>query len=200
MSTLLLAMAVAMNPASFHHVTFDALPPSVYGRDDDTIRIDVDKSSSFLLQAFERPLLVKDLSFEWKSIGDLHVNDAAMQKRKDGDDARLRIGLIVAGDAPMVPFFAPSWVKMVRDHLKHPAGEIMFVLAGTPVARGSSWPSPYNDDMQLIAANQKDLADGWHEGRWHLDKPRQVVGLWIMADGDNTKSKFTTWLRKLTLD
>lgn len=197
---LTLAMAVALGPSGFRHIRFDDLPPVAYSQENGALKIEVDAASSFLLQPFDAPKTVKAIRFEWKSDGALGVKDAAMQERKDGDDARLRIGLILAGQSPMIPFFAPAWIKAIRDHMKHPAGQIRFVLAGTAMPPNSSWPSPYNGDMRLAAAEERPLADGWKEGRFALPQSEQVVGLWIMADGDNTKSKFTTWLKALDLD
>lgn len=185
--------------AAFHPVPFDHLKPTVFADTPEGLRMEVDKSSSSLLRPFEQALVVSQVDFEWRSTGPLAVASAAAQKTKAGDDARLRVGLILGGEPPMIPFLAPTWVKVIRDVLKAPAGELVFVLAGTPVAPLTRWKSPYSDDITLIAASDADLKDGWRRAQVTFSKAQDVVGVWLMADGDNTGSRFTTWLRRLTL-
>jgi hypothetical protein len=40
----------------------------------------------------------------------------------------------------------------------------------------------------------------WNAAEASFSPPLKVVGLWLMADGDNSKSSFRTELRKLTVE
>lgn len=184
--------------SNFELINFEKLKPTVYTNDGNAIRMQVDGSSSILFKPLTMAVPISEVSFEWKAEGSIAVQDAAMQKSKEGDDARLRVGLIIAGKAPLLPFFAPSWVKVIRERLKFPADKVEFVVAGTTLPPGTTWKSPFNSDIMLFAAEDRLLPDGWHSAHTRFAKARSVVGFWIMADGDNTSSKFTTWLRSLT--
>ncbi len=193
------ALAIDMNPADFQPVTFGKIPPTVYERSGDSLKMTVVKSSSFLLKPFEAERAVSSVSFEWQSQGELHVKDAAAEKTKEGDDGHLKICLMISGKAPLVPFFASAWVKAVRDAMKLPADRLRCLIVGTKAKVGEKWPSPYDDSIELVAVDGPDEGKGWRRADAKFDQPLRIVGVWIMADGDDTGSEFTTRLRDLTL-
>ena len=193
------ALAIDMNPADFHPVTFSKIRPTVYERSGDSLKMTVARSSSFLLKPFDAERPVSLVSFEWQSEGELRVKDAATEKTREGDDGRLKICLMIAGKAPLLPFFASAWVKAVRDAMKLPADQLRCLLVGTKAKVGEKWRSPYDDSIELLAVDGKDEGKGWRRVDAKFDMPLKTVGLWIMADGDDTGSEFTTRLRDLTL-
>lgn len=192
-------LEVNLDPAEFHAITFDKIPPTIYARADGGLKMVVAKSSSFLVQAFVAKRSVGAVSFEWRTDGALAVSDAAVEKTKDGDDGRLKIGLMLAGKAPTIPFFASAWIKDVRDFLKLPSDHLDVLIVGTKSPPGTKWSSPYADSMEYFALGGDALTGGWQRSQFKFAKPVEVVGLWLMADGDNTASTFTTWLRNLRL-
>ena len=99
----------------------------------------------------------------------------------------------------MVPWFAPAWVKMVRDHLILPSDRLVYLVAGARSQAGSRWKSPYSDSIETIAVASRPGANGWQHVHFRLQRPIKAVGLWIMADGDNSTSSFVTSLRRLRL-
>ena len=105
----------------------------------------------------------------------------------------------MAGEAPLVPFFAPAWIKKTRDILKLPSNLMIYLGLGSLSAPGSRWNSPYSDSILSIATPSQPLKDGWQRAAITLEKPYDIAGLWLFADGDNSKSQFTTKIRDLTL-
>lgn len=193
------ALAVDMNPADFRTVTFGDIPATRYERSGDALKASVSKSASFLLKPFDGARLVSSVSFDWQSQGELKLPDAAAERTKAGDDGRLKICLLVSGEAPLVPFFASAWVKAVRDAMKLPADRLKCLVAGTRGKTGEKWASPYDDSIEMIAVDQAGESSSWRRVEAKLEPQLAVVGLWIMADGDDTGSEFTTRLRDLTL-
>ncbi len=52
----------------------------------------------------------------------------------------------------------------------------------------------------IMIAMQSDVnADGWLWASYGFDQPVEIVGLWLMSDGDNTGSKFTTKVKNIVL-
>lgn len=181
-------------------VTFSKIAPTLYSDDKDSLKMQVQSSSAFLLLPFAKPKKITGLTFQWKSDGGPKVKDQKHEREKDGDDAPLRIGLLVSGEAPTIPFFASSWIKAVRDHMKLPSDDMIYVAVGTKSPAGATWDSPYSSSIHVVVAADKPLADGWRQAQYQPKTPLEIVGLWIMADGDDTKSQFTTWLRQLSLE
>lgn len=187
--------------ALFHHITFDGRKPTVYENRGAVLAAHVDASASFLFEPFAAIRKVSTLRFSWRiKNGAVKTPNAAAEAEKSGDDLPVRIGLLISGKAPLMPFFAPSWIKAVSNVAKLPASKLVFVVAGAKHAPGASWPSPFDDDLLLIAADDRAERDGWHVATHAFLDPLAVVGLWIMSDGDATASRFDVEIKDLELE
>lgn len=183
----------------FQHVTFKDIPTTHYENDGSSLAITVDKSSSFLLLPFSQPQTVRAVAFSWRGSGVVKVPDAKTEQTKQGDDGRLRIGLLLVGKPPMVPFLAPTWIKTVRDIMKVPSDRIVYLAVDTKNPPPAKWTSPHSSDIEIQAIPSETLGDGWWRSHMTFNKTLSVGGLWITADGDNTGSTFKTWLKDLVL-
>jgi len=194
-------LVIDLNAGEFHHVKFSQLKPTAYV-DDGTgvLKASVARSSSFLMRGFDQVIAVHAVSYSWRSVGELHLADQATERSKAGDDGRLKVGLLLAGKAPLIPFFAPAWVKKVAGMLKQPSDHALLLASGTVAPSGTRWRDPYTDSIEYLAVASRSGTDGWQEAHVTFSRPLAVVGLWIMADGDDTGSSFTTWLRHLVLE
>jgi len=191
---------ISLDARQFAHITLGSLPPTRYGNDGAALTLQVARSASFLLMAFPRPRTVRAVAMRWKSSGPLHVATAREEETKAGDDYRLRVGLLIAGEPPALPFFAPAWARAVRDHLKWPSDRIVYIVGGSRHPAGASWKSPYSDSIDYLAARAVVGEDGWTRARAPLREALSVVGLWLMADGDDSGSSFRTILTDLELE
>ena len=79
----------------FTPINFKRIKPNRFSFRDDRIIVKVDHSASFLLFPFERITNIKRVQFDWKSEGLLKVEDAVHEASKQGDDAFIRVGLIL---------------------------------------------------------------------------------------------------------
>lgn len=191
---------ISLDARRFAHITLGSIPPTQYANDGGALTLEVARSASFLLMSFDRPRTVRGLAMRWKSKGTLHVATARAEETKAGDDYRLRVGLLVAGEPPILPFFAPAWSRAVRDHLKWPSDRIVYIVGGARHPAGASWKSPHSNSIDNLAAPAVVGEDGWTRSRTLLRAPLRVVGLWIMADGDDSRSSFRTVLADLVLE
>ncbi len=182
------------------HLTFRGIAANRYHATASTLKIEVDRSASFVFYPFDRIQPVDTVRFEWKKTGTLRVIDAAHEASKAGDDAVLRIGLMLAGPADDFPNpLAPQWMRQLKRALAFPSAAMDYLIVDARHPDDAIWSSPYSDHVTMIAAPSQPLDSQWQRAGYTFTSPRQVVGLWIMADGDNTASTFTVWLRRLTL-
>ncbi|SME95805.1 DUF3047 domain-containing protein [Pseudobacteriovorax antillogorgiicola] len=199
-SALASTPTMTLSPSEFEHITFDDIPPTKYRLEKpDTLVAEVKQSSSILLKPFAKVQSIQKVQVLWQSSGQLKLKDTSHEKKKSGDDALFRIGLILSGEAPMVPFFAPAWVKKSRDVLKLASDRMLYLVVGSPSAPGSRWESPYSSSIESLVMESKPSAEGWQAAEVSFEKPLKVVGLWLFADGDDTKSEFTSRLKDLKL-
>jgi hypothetical protein len=201
---LLMACSVSADPvlleaSQFEHIPFDRIAPAKYTFTNNTLVIDVNKNASFVLQPFKSIIKVSAVSFDWKSTGTLDVKSREMEASREGDDFYLRIGLMVEGKADSINPFSPAWIKKVKNLLQHPSNRLIDIVTGAKHAAGETWQSPYDSSVTMIAAKSSGIGNGWSHAEHHLDATVEVVGLWIMADGDNTGSAFTTRIKNLEL-
>lgn len=195
------AEPVPLHESGFEHIHFRRIQPNAVSFEQDSIRFDVNRSASFLLLAFDDIKTVRTVSFEWKADGMLNKSSAAQEKTRKGDDAWLRVGLVISGEPDLVPEpLLPRWVIKVRDSLRHTSDRMIYLVPNALNSPGETWRSPFSDNITMISVGSVQEADGWHSVRYRLDQPQRIVGLWLMADGDNTGSVFTSRLRRLLIE
>ena len=76
---------------------------------------------------------------------------------------------------------------------------MLFLISGSKHADGKTWQSPYAKQITHRAVAGVPDAHGWHRSSIALPAATPVLGVWIMADGDDTKARFETRLRNLLL-
>lgn len=196
-----IAEQIVLDQDNFQHIHFRRIQPTTITFAPDTIRFDVNKSSSFLLLGFENIKTVRKVAFEWRADGMLNKNSAAQEKMRTGDDAWLRVGLIISGQPELVPeALLPRWMKQVRDVLKFPSDNMIYLIPDASHAPGKTWISPYHSHIEMISVPSQQIDKDWKRVSYQLSTPLQTVGLWIMADGDNTASIFSSQLRNLVIE
>lgn len=187
--------------AEQHHVVFIGLRPTVYDIRDGVLHAKVDASASFMLVPFDRVVPVKSVAWEWQGTGGPGLTSAQHEESKAGDDARLRIGLILRGKEPSIftPLL-PVWIQQVRAYLKpETTSEMLLLISGGQHDDGQTWQSPYAKTITHMAVQGTPGPDGWINSSVTLAETKNVVAVWLMADGDDTGSKFETRLRNLQL-
>jgi hypothetical protein len=197
-ATAFVAVAQESNPLSKLNLTeikFEKIRPTEFEFGDKQIAFKVNQSSAALIGVLDPPLMVSKISFEWKSSYQASGR-TEQEMTKAGDDFPLRIGLIIKGKAPMVPFFAPKWIKALKEILKVPSDRMLYLVLGSGQKPGTNWPSPYSDSIENLAVVGGQTADGWIR----VDAEPgalELVGYWLMADGDDRKLSFETQIRNL---
>ncbi|NNL06613.1 MAG: DUF3047 domain-containing protein [Gammaproteobacteria bacterium] len=195
------AEPVVVDEHSVEHIHFKRIKPNIVSFDNRVIRFSVNNSASFLLLAFDDIKNVNSVSFQWKAAGNLKKNGEQHERSRKGDDAWLRIGLILEGEPAHVPEpLLPRWMQQVRKTLKYPSNRMVYLVPGALHAPGTSWPSPFSDDVDMVSVSSSAASNGWKQVAHQFAESQRTVGLWIMADGDNTNSVFSSELRHLVID
>lgn len=195
------AEPVIVDKYSVEHIHFKRINPNNVSFDDGIVRFSVNNSASFLLLAFDDIKNVNAVAFQWKAAGTLKKNSEQHERSRKGDDAWLRVGLILEGEPADVPeALLPRWMRQVRKTLKHPSNRMIYLLPGALHAPGTRWKSPFSDDVDMVSVSSSPASYGWKQVEHQFAETQRAVGLWIMADGDNTNSVFSSQLRNLAID
>ena len=195
------AEQIVLDQDNFDHIHFKRIKPNQVSFSDGVIHFDVNKSASFLLLAFDDIKSIHSVSFLWTASGMLNKNSIEHENTRKGDDAWLRVGLIIEGQPEYVPEpLLPRWMKQVRQTLKHQSSRMVYLIPGALHTPGDTWKSPFSSDVDMISVSSRDMHDGWKQASYEFTNPQQAVGLWIMADGDNTGSIFESRLRNLVVE
>jgi len=186
---------------AFEHIHFKRIKPNIVTFDQNVIRFDVNKSASFLLLAFDDIKPVHRVSFEWKADGMLNKDSVEQEKTRKGDAAWIRVGLMISGEPEPVPeALLPRWTRQVRQTLRHPSDRMLYLIPGARHAPGTTWKSPYSSNIDMISVASTDTDNNWQRVDHEFSETRQIAGLWIMADGDNTDSIFSSQLKNLVIE
>jgi hypothetical protein len=154
------------------------------------------------LLPFKQKKIVRAVAFDWKlGTGKLNVANAAEETKRAGDDSVFKLGLMLAAQTQSsLPFFAPDWLKQVRAALSFPSEMMIYIVADAKHTAGEHWINPYNRRIKMVAAKSRKLNAGWYEANHILKQPENVVGLWLMSDGDNSQSTFDVQIKNIRLE
>lgn len=190
---------IPLDEDAWAKITFDDIAPTDYKAQKGILTATVDQSASALIYAFDQPQTVQAAGFQWQNQGTLKVKSAKHEASKVGDDALLRVGVMIAGPKPTIPFFAPAWIKKTASALKQPSDRMIYLTVGSKHKTGKSWSSPYADSIHSVAVASEKAKNSWQTVNHRFKTAQSVVGLWLMADGDNTGSQFQVKLKNLQL-
>jgi hypothetical protein len=185
----------------FEHIHFKRIKPNIVAFNNDVIQFQVNKSASFVLVAFDDIKTVHRVSFAWQAKGMLNKDNVEQEKTRKGDDAWIRVGLIISGEPEPVPeALLPRWSRQVRSTLRHPSDRMLYLVPAAMHAPGTSWKSPYSANIDMISVASTGTGGDWQQVNHQFSQPQRLVGLWLMADGDNTDSVFSSRLKNLVIE
>ena len=171
-------------------INFDDITPTKYELQDKKLMITVAESNSFILLPFKEVKRIRRVSIEWDLVGSIEKNTRKREEEKSGDDFPLRVGLLVKGKKATIPFFAPSWVKLIRERMNFGVERIEYFVLGSNHKNQETWENPFSDDFKMTAVESILLKGGGKQADILIPQGLDVVGIWVMSDGDNTKSSF----------
>ena len=186
-------------------ITFDGIEPTLFEQiktpNREGIALTVKNSSSFLVYAFQSAETISGISWDMRYSGLPALANRSEEASKNGDDFVLRVGLITAGDRKQVSMFSPNWIKQLAKTMNVAVGNVVYLVASRYHPRGSTWPSPYSDQLSYVSVTElTDKAhQDWFEVNYTLPAPTRLAGLWLMADGDNTNANFSSAIRRLRI-
>jgi len=192
---------IVLDNHNFEHIHFKRIQPNIITFNKNTVFFEVNKSASFLLLAFDDVKSIRTVSFQWKAHGILNKHGLDHEKTRNGDDAWLRVGLIIEGQPEYIPEpLLPRWMKQVRKTLRYTSGGMIYLIPDARHAAGETWKSPFSSNVDMVSVDSTGAEDDWYHVSHVFTTPVQTVGLWVMADGDNTGSTFNSQLRNLAIE
>jgi hypothetical protein len=198
--------------SNYTHIQFGRINANQYEFESRVLKIRVDSSASFLMKAFESVKPVKQVSFKWRSEQQPKVKDTVHEKKKAGDDAVFKLGLLLKADNEIDNTFLPKWMRQVKTLLYYPSENIIYLVAGSKHVAGEQWPNPYNRRVTMIAMSAANIEsrleskidgefeEGWQQASYRFGEAVEVVAIWLMADGDNTGSSFTSYVKDIVIE
>jgi hypothetical protein len=192
--------------SAWQAITFDGIKPTVFRQVEtpsgEGITMTVRNSSSFLVHAFKNVETISRVTWNMQYNELPAVKNQSDESSRSGDDFVLRVGLITAGDHKHVSMFAPDWIKQLAKILNVPAGKVVYLVVSRYHPPGSIWPSPYSDQLSYVSVAELRVPShpDWLAVSYTLPTPIRVVGLWLMADGDNTNAAFSAAISRLHIE
>lgn len=190
---------ISLQEENFEHIKFKRIKANNYVFNNNQLNVEVDNSASFLMMPFDQMQTISQVSFQWRSINKPDIKSVAHEEKRNGDDAVFKVALLLKADDVLFNPLMPAWMKRVGKLLPLPSKEMIYLVAGAKHVAGQHWINPYNDRVKMIAMKNSVDVNGWTKASYTFEQPVEVVGLWLMSDGDNTHSKFTAKVKNIVL-
>jgi len=194
------AEILPMQADYYEHIKFGTIKASHYSFRQQQLQVDVNNSASILMLPFDTVKHVKKISFEWRSEGRPDIKNFQHELKRNGDDAVFKLGLLIKTENSLPnPLFRP-WIKQVKELLKFPSEKMVYLVAGSKHAAGEQWVNPYNRRITMISVKSVGDKQEWQNSSYTFKLPLNVVAVWLMADGDNTHSSFTSYVKNIKIE
>jgi hypothetical protein len=186
--------------AAFPDIPINSISDNI---DDQSIEISVDKSKSFVVLPFSEPTKIKNLSFFWKFKGKFGTLSEDFEKSHMGNDNRLAIGLVMTGKRSWLDWlFSPEWMRVLEKEVEISFNEMILFNVGARAKPGTNWKDPEYKNVSHVSL--ADSPTHW-EGNWRassvaFSKPYEVAAIVLLADGENTESKFSVTVKDLSFE
>ncbi len=202
-SLLIVAASSLLATESWQSLFFDNVPTGQVVFSDRGILIEVKNSATPMVQKLNNSRKITRVEVIGKISGSLNIPNEKLWA-EGFDDAFLRFGLIEAGTTRLTPFqrlSASSWVKEI-DGLFASSGGISKIHS-LQLMNSESWigkerENPANPLFQETISAVPE-ADGSFRMTAEFDVPLETVGIWILADGDDTHSSFDVKIEEINL-
>ncbi len=204
-SFLAAALLVIGTPADWTPLSFRNIPPIRHEIAGDRITLHIDKSAGGIVRPLPAGTRVKSLTVRGRVEGTITSDPAALWK-PEADDKYLRVGLIHAGGKQLNRIrraAAPAWIRTLDDVLcadgRGPTRIDNLILAPHPEWVGKTRQNPGMKQLheRITATPEKDNT---FTITTTFENPIDALGLWLMADGDDTKSTFKVTIESISLD
>jgi hypothetical protein len=197
---------VSLDPSNWKQLKFSSLKPNTISGNSTELIISVNESSSPLIYKFESPIKLKQVDVYGEVLdGELNLTKKPQglfeNKKSVTDDFVLRFGLVLKGKSkkPPVPnFLLASWIKEMFSLAPKGVGvdKILFLnVTQFEDQVGQTRTHPLSDYLS------EEFSTFCKKGAFKILKnfknEVEILGLWISANGEGTKSKFKTKLTKI---
>ena len=187
----------------WHLLQYSGIAPNQVSFTQQGMTVKVMESASPIIYPLDEARLVRRIEVAG-TLNKLLTLDTAKQGLRDNDDFSLKIGLVVAGDKTLnslQKLFSADWLKTLYELAPegHGVDSTYFLNAVQDSTRlGQQRQHPMSE---LIFENNVWLLDkpGDFALAYNLDKPLQVIAIWISIDGDDSRSNYSTLIKSLHL-
>lgn len=205
MTALLLSTLAAIGlPADWSALSFKNIPPLRHEIAADRITLRIDRAAGGIVRKLPVGTRVSRITVRGRIEGNLTTRENA-RWQKGNDDALLRVGLVHAGGKPLNALqrnTAPGWIRTLDKVLcadgRGPARIDNFLL--TP---HRTWIGKSRQHPKMKQLHEQFTASPDHDGGFTLtasfDPPIDALGLWLMADGDDSDSTFSVIISDIDL-
>ena len=192
-------------PSDWHSLSFRSIPSIQSKVQKDKITLEVDASAGGLVRRLPAGTRMKRFIVTGSVTGQLKVDEKRLWE-KGNEDAYLRVGLIAEGGRSLTTFerlVAPAWICTMDDVLCAD-GRAPSAIRNHLLVPHFSWIGKQRANPNMKQLVDHMVATPGADGRFtmavDLPQPMNVLGLWLMADGDDSGSKFEVIIDSIQLE
>jgi hypothetical protein len=198
------ALEIPLEEDRWQVLEFRQIPAHGIAFDQGVMQIQVSGSAGVIMLPLERPGRFSRLHVKARIDGRVDL-DGVPQGAEGGDDFRLRVGLVYAGEKTLnfiQRSIAPEWIRRLYALAPEGSGISRVEFFNTwqdPVLEGERREHPTSESWRehfvLPTSETGGIATGVE-----IPTDADIVAVWISTDGDDTGSSFRVSIERLALD
>ena len=193
---------VDLNLKNWHLIKYKKISQNIIQNEKNKIIIKVQNSASPIVYKFDKIKKIKSIQLSAELKGKINYKGKSPGS-KGADDFPLRIGLIIEGRKKLNFFqrtVAADWLlKLNNLAKKHKGFKNIYSLIyyqDIPTFKKRKHPMSSYFIEEVAAPFSKGVINYKH----NFKSTQKVIGLWINADGDDTKSTYSIIINKIKIE
>ena len=186
------ATDISLDLAKWNKVKYEKIKENTVIQTENGLKVSVNNSSSALVYKFDKPTSVKEVYIKAELNGKINYGQKIPGSEK-ADDFPLRLGFILKGKNKLNFFqkaIAPNWLAELNEISSSAGGldkiySLVFYSEKPDFEKREHPLSPYFfEEVGGRFINSK------LKGKYSFSTEKEIIGLWLSSDGDDTHSSY----------
>ena len=185
----------------WHFVKYKKIKANTVTEVNNKLKISVNDSSSALVYKFDKPIFIKDVNIKATLKGSINYQNKIPGSKKF-DDFPIRLGLILKGKHKLNFFqkaIAPSWLVEL-DTISSSVGgldKIYNLIYYIEKPNFKNREHPLSSYFFEVVAGK--FINSKLQEKYSFPIKKEVIGLWLSSDGDDTHSSYEVTIEDIIL-
>ena len=193
---------IGLDLSKWYKVKYAKIKTNTFRQAENGLQVSVNNSSSALVYKFDKPVSIKEVNIEAELKGKINYGQK-IPGSKQADDFPLRLGLILKGKNKLNFFqkaIAPNWLTELNEISSSTGGldKVYSLIFYTEKPNFEKREHPLSSYFFEVIGGK--FVNSKLTEKYSFSEEKEIIGLWLSSDGDDTHSSYDVIIEDITIN